>query len=235
MRLCMFCPVDRRLERGWVGRIDGEHVTQLAAQTLQSFFTGGGAAREHAVYPLAGVTLLAPVLHPPAVRVFEDQSSFAFTNPAAIRGPNATVAAKSPSDTVSQGALALSVRIAGVIGADAELAGFTLLAEWRRPGLDAPKDRDFALGLGPVVVTHDELEPDGLEAVVRVDGKERLCGRFDGFDWAAARDLAAEGTRLYPGDLLAGPSLAAVEVEPGRAAEIDAPAIGALTQSVSRD
>ena len=67
-----------------MGRIEGEQVIHLAAQTLQSFFSGGGSAREHAVYPLAEVTLLAPVLHPPAVRVFDDQDSFAFANPAAI-------------------------------------------------------------------------------------------------------------------------------------------------------
>ena len=87
----MFHPLDHTMERGWVGRIDGEHVVQLAAQTLQSFFTGGGSAREHAVYPLAEVCLLAPVLHPPAVRIFDDQVAFEFANPAAIVGPRAAV------------------------------------------------------------------------------------------------------------------------------------------------
>ena len=62
MRLCMFHPLDHPLERGWVGRIDGDQVVHLAAQTLQSFLTGGGSAREHAVYPLAEVRLLSPVL-----------------------------------------------------------------------------------------------------------------------------------------------------------------------------
>ena len=85
----MFHPVDHPMKRGWVGRIDGEHVIQLAAQTLQAFFTGGGSAREHAVYPLDGVRLLASVLHPPSVRVFDDQRSFAFGNSAAIVGPDA--------------------------------------------------------------------------------------------------------------------------------------------------
>ena len=55
---------------GWVGRIDGDRVLHLAAQTLQSFFLGGGGAREHAEYPLADVTLLVPVQHPPTVRIF---------------------------------------------------------------------------------------------------------------------------------------------------------------------
>ena len=85
----MFTPADAELERGWPGRIEGDTVVQLAAQTLQSFFTGGSAAREHAEYPLDDVILRAPVLEPPAVRLFDDASSFTFANPAAIRSPGA--------------------------------------------------------------------------------------------------------------------------------------------------
>ena len=66
-------PLGHPLERGWVGRVDGERVIQLAAQTLQSFFTGGGSAREHAEYPLAEVRLLAPSSIRPSVRVFDEQ------------------------------------------------------------------------------------------------------------------------------------------------------------------
>ena len=73
VRLCMFTPRELELERGWPGRIDGDSVVQLAAQTLQSFFTGGSAAREHAEYPLDEVVLRAPVLEPPSVRLFEDE------------------------------------------------------------------------------------------------------------------------------------------------------------------
>ncbi len=70
MKLCMFSPRGRNLIRGWPGRIDGDRVVQLAAQTLQSYFSGGGKAREHAEYRLDEVDLLPPVLHPPAVRDF---------------------------------------------------------------------------------------------------------------------------------------------------------------------
>ena len=86
----MFSPAGQELQRGWPGRIDGDTVVQLAAQTLQSFFTGGSAAREHADYRLDDVLLRAPVLEPPAVRLFEDASSFAFANPSAIRSPGRT-------------------------------------------------------------------------------------------------------------------------------------------------
>ena len=227
MRLCMFHPLAHPLERGWAGRIDGDRVVQLAAQTLQSFFTGGGGAREHAVYALDDVCLLAPVLHPPAVRIFESQGSFAFANPAAILGPRGEV---------SNGSAALTVlpRLAGVVGADGALGGLTILAEWRDRGRPPPKDRDFALGLGPLVVTPDALKAYGVEGVVRVDGEERLRARFGGFDWDSARELAAAGTLLRPGDLLAGPALGVVEgVAAGNSVEVDVDGIGALAQSVS--
>ena len=61
----MFHPLDHPLERGWVGRLEGDRVIHLAAQTLQSFFTGGGTAREHAEYPLAEV---APRARAPPAR-----------------------------------------------------------------------------------------------------------------------------------------------------------------------
>ena len=35
----MFTPRELQLERGWPGIIEGDTVVQLAAQTLQAFFT----------------------------------------------------------------------------------------------------------------------------------------------------------------------------------------------------
>jgi hypothetical protein len=229
MRLCMFHPVGHPLERGWVGRVDGDRVVQLAAQTLQSFFTGGGSAREHAEYPLADVQFLAPILHPPSVRVFNEQDSCAFANPAAIVGPGAEIAC----DDRLQG-LVLAPRIAGVIGAEGAVGAFTILAEWRDPSRRAPKDRDFALGLGPVAVTTDELDPDGRAVSVRVDSVQRATATFAGFDWRAAVSLAADGTTLYPGDLIAGPSAGVVEdIAPGGAVEIEVDGIGILEQRIA--
>ena len=229
MRLCMFHPVDHPMERGWVGRIDGARVVHLAAQTLQSLFTGGGSAREHAEYRLADVRLLAPVLHPPAIRVFESQSSFGFANPAAVVGPGAEV-------VLDHGALGLCPRVAAVIGAEGAIAGFTGFAEWCRPSAPPPKDRDFAFGLGPVVVTPDEFAASSLAVTVRVDGEVRLEAAVDEFDWSAARDLAAGGTALYPGDLLAGPTVSFLRDFRSRGAvEMEIESIGVLTQVVERE
>ncbi len=226
MRLCMFHPVGHPMERGWVGRVDADRVVHLAAQTLQSFFTGGGSAREHAEYPADEVVLLPPVLHPPSVRLFDEDGTFAFANPAAIQGPRTGV-----PDAAD---LALASRIAGVIGADGMLAAFTILAEWRDPTRPSPKDRDFALGLGPVVVTAGALDPDACVQVVRLDGAERARFTATVFDWDAAVAFAALGTRLYPGDLLAGPTCGLVEgIAPGGAVEIEVDGIGTLEHRVA--
>jgi hypothetical protein len=178
MKLCMFSPVDADLERGWPGRIDGDVVTQLAAQTLQAFFTGGGTAREHATYPLDGIVLRPPVLHPPSIRIFDREGDFCFANPAAICGPDDEIALPPGTDAIE-----LDLHLAAVIGADGAPGGFTFLGEWLAPQLPGAKSRDFALSLGPAVITPDELESAG--------------------DWAPLLEHVARNTRLYPGDVIA--------------------------------
>jgi hypothetical protein len=175
MKLCMFSPKEPFLERGWPGRIEGDTVIQLAAQTLQSFFTGGGLAREHAEYLLADVVFRAPVLHPPSVRLFGEDGDFVFANPAAI-----TAAGEEPD---VPGAEQVQ-RVAAIIGVEGAIGGFTPLVEWVAPGLKGAKQRDFALTLGPVVTTPDEATPPGV-------------------DWERLVAHAAENTTLYPGDLIA--------------------------------
>jgi hypothetical protein len=171
----MFSPREPFLERGWPGRIDGDTVVQLAAQTLQAFFTGGGLAREHAEYPLADVVFRAPVLRPPSVRLFGEDGDFVFANPAAI-----TVPGEEPD---VPGAEPVE-RVAAIIGAEGAIGGFTPLVEWIAPGLRGAKQRDFALALGPVVTTPDEGTPSGV-------------------DWQRLVAHAAENTTLFPGDLIA--------------------------------
>lgn len=178
----MFTPRERELERGWPGRIDGEWVTQLAAQTLQAFFTGGGHAREHAEYSLADVVLRAPVLHPPAVRIFDGPDDFRFANPAAIVAADAEV---SPPSGASR--LVPVSRQVAVVGADGAIGGFTQLVEWIAPELHGEKSRDFALALGPFVTTPDEEIPPGV-------------------DWERLLALVAANTRLLPGDVIAAPA-----------------------------
>jgi hypothetical protein len=174
VKLCMFSPREPFLERGWPGRIEGETVIQLAAQTLQAFFTGGGQAREHAEYPVADVVFRAPVLHPPSIRIFDDAGDFAFANPAAIKAVD-----EEPGVPGAEGV----ERVAAIVAGDGAIGGFTPLVEWVAPQLSGAKQRDFALTLGPVVTTADEGVPPGV-------------------DWQRLVAHAAEHTTLYPGDLI---------------------------------
>jgi hypothetical protein len=224
----MFHPTDQPMERGWVGKVDGDRVIHLAAQTLQSFFLGGGGAREHAEYRLGAVTLLVPVLYPPAVRVFGGQAAFEFANPTAVRGPGAVVARPAGVDT-----LTVEPRLAAVIGAKGAIGGFSLFLEWRAPRLVPPKDRDFCCLLGPVVVTPDELVGTTFDLSLRVDGEERERDSLGGLDWESARAFAAEGTMLRPGELLVFQAAGGLGgLGPGAVVELDVPSIGVLSARV---
>ena len=230
MRLCMFSPKNRDLERGWPGRIEGDRVIQLAAQTLQSFFTGGGQAREHAEYPLDEVVLRPPVLHPPSIRdffAFEQHVRtsratrgldvppewyeipvFYFSNPAAVYGSEEEI--PYPEGTEE---LDYELELAAVIGAEEAIAGFTVMNDWSardlqrhemKVGLGPSKGKDFATSLGPVVVTVDEFDGSDGTMIARVNGKERSRGSLADmhYSWQAIQDHAARNTRLRPGDVL---------------------------------
>ena len=230
MKLCMFTPKELGHERGWPGRIEGDRVIQLAAQTLQSFFTGGGVAREHAEYSLEDVLLRAPVLRPPAVRdfyVFEqhvrtarvarglevppewyEQPVFYFSNPAAIYGPEDEI--PYPAGTAE---LDYELEVAAVIGVDGQIGGFTVMNDWSardlqrremKVGLGPAKGKDFATSLGPFVVTADEFDGRSGTMIARVNGEERSRGELADmhFSWEEIVAHAALNTVLLPGDVL---------------------------------
>jgi 2-keto-4-pentenoate hydratase/2-oxohepta-3-ene-1,7-dioic acid hydratase in catechol pathway len=226
----MFSPAGRHLQRGWPGRIEGDRVIQLAAQTLQSFFSGGGSAREHAEYPLAEVELRPPVLHPPSVRdfyAFEQHVKtaranrglevppewyeipvFYFSNPAAIFGPDDEI--PYPPETKE---LDYELEVAAIIGAEGAIGGFTVMNDWSardlqrkemKVGLGPAKGKDFATSLGPIVVTPDEFDGGEGEMVARVNGVERSRGNLRDLNWPWERLLeqAARNTHLVAGDVI---------------------------------
>jgi fumarylacetoacetate (FAA) hydrolase len=223
----MFTPRELELERGWPGLVEGDTVFQLAAQTLQSFFTGGGTARRHAEFRLEDVRLLAPVLFPPSVRDFYafeqhvktaraarglevpaewyEQPVFYFSNPAAIFGPDDVISYPEGTEELDY-----ELEVAAVIGAEGQIGGFTIMNDWSardlqrkemRVGLGPAKGKDFATSIGPLVVTADEL---GDEMIARVNGEERSRGRLSDmyFSWEGLREQAARNTVLRPGDIL---------------------------------
>lgn len=230
MKLCLFRPLDRDV-RGWVGAIEGDRVVHLAAQSLASFFTGGGSAREHDEYALEDVRLLAPVPRPPSVRdayAFEEHIRnaarvrgrpgvpdewyelpvFYFSNPAAIFGPDDEIPFPAGSEELDY-----ELEVAAVIGAEGAIGGFTVMNDWSardlqrkemKVGLGPAKGKDFATSLGPVVVTPDELGDLRLEMVARVNGEERSRGNMGDMyhSWEAIIERAATNTQLVPGDVI---------------------------------
>ncbi len=226
----MFTPRELRLQRGWPGVIEGDVVYQLAAQTLESYFTGGGTARRHAAYPRSDIDFRAPVLRPPSVRdfyAFEQHVKtarasrglempsewyeipvFYFSNPAAIYGPDDDV--PYPDGTQE---LDYELEVAAIVGADERIGGFTVMNDWSardlqraemRVGLGPAKGKDFATSLGPIVVTPDELDGTSGTMVARVNGKERSRGDLADMyhSWDAIVAQAALNTHLRPGDVL---------------------------------
>jgi fumarylacetoacetate (FAA) hydrolase len=226
----MFTPRALQLERGWPGLIEGDTVIQLAAQTLQAFFTGGGTARHHAEYRLDEVDFRPPVLQPPSVRdfyAFEQHVKtargsrgldvpeewyelpvFYFSNPAAIYGPGDAI--PKPPDTSE---LDYELEVAAMIGAEGQIGGFTIMNDWSardlqraemRVGLGPSKGKDFATSLGPILVTPDEFDGSRGTMVARVNGEERSRGNLADLhhSWDAIVAHAARNTRLLPGDVL---------------------------------
>jgi fumarylacetoacetate (FAA) hydrolase len=230
MRLCMFRPRGSEMVRGWPGRIEGDRVIQFAAQTLQSFFTGGGHAREHAEYALDEIELLAPVLRPPSVRdfyAFEEHVKtaraargldvpeewyrvpvFYFSNPSAIYGPEAEI--PYPEGTEE---LDFELEVAAVIGDEGAIGGFTVMNDWSardlqreemKVGLGPAKGKDFATSLGPVVVTPDEFDGSAGTMVARINGEERSRGDLAKMhhSWEAIVARATRNTELHAGEIL---------------------------------
>jgi 2-keto-4-pentenoate hydratase/2-oxohepta-3-ene-1,7-dioic acid hydratase in catechol pathway len=203
----MFTPLNLDLERGWPGKIDGDRVIQVAAQTLQAFFTGGGNAREHAVYPLEDVRFLVPVWRPPSIRIF-DGTDFHFGNPASLYGPEDEVPVPAEAER-----LEALLRPAAVIGALERIGGFTAMNDWQAPGLPGAKAGDFAISLGPFVVTPDELTPPGV-------------------DWAALVEHARRNTELLPGDVIGADAVQRVKVDRDSAVELELDGIGPLRNRI---
>jgi hypothetical protein len=207
VRLVMFSPRERELERGWPGRLDGDRVVHLAAQTVESFFTGGGTAREHDEFALDEVVLRAPVLRPPSIRVFSEPRVFTFGNTASIFGPDGFV-------PWPAGAKSVEARwcVGAVVGAEAAIAGFTLVNDWHCD-LPPPKDGDFGFSFGPWIVTEDEYAPE--------------------FAWEDALRHAARNTHLRAGEILVSAPVHVEAVERGAETSYSHDVLGTLRSVVA--
>jgi fumarylacetoacetate (FAA) hydrolase len=222
-----------------VGRIDEDALAILAAPSMLDWLAGKGHEETGDRRALTEVTVLAPVPRPPSVRDFYafeghvatgwrlrggeipdawyEAPVFYFSNPASIRGPGEPV--PKPAATAM---LDFELEIAAVIGADGEIAGFTLMNDWSARdvqraemtvGLGPAKGKDFATSLGPWIVTPDELPyRDGrlhVEASVGVNGEElsRSDAAEQHWSWPELVAHAARDTTLVAGDILGSGTL----------------------------
>jgi len=133
---------------------------------------------------------------------------FYFSNPAAIYGPEEEI--PYPPDTKE---LDYELEVAAIIGADGQIAGFTIMNDWSardlqraemKVGLGPAKGKDFATSIGPVLVTRDEFDGRSGEMIARVNGEERSRGNLRDMyhSWDAIVAQAARNTHLRPGDVL---------------------------------
>jgi fumarylacetoacetate (FAA) hydrolase len=260
-----------------VGEVEGETVHVVEATSMTAHLAGDGRRRTGSSRSLGSVRLLAPVPEPPSVRDFYayeghvaagaarrgreiapywyEAPAFYFSNPAAIHGPGEPV--RRPTSTSM---LDFELEIAAVIGFDGrgepEIAGFTLMNDWSARdvqasevtvGLGPAKAKDFAISLGPWLVTPDELPyRDGrlhVRARVELNGEEIAAADASEkhFTWPDLVSHAARDTRLRPGDVLgsgtlAGGSLWELDtgrwIEPGDVVALEAEGLGRLETPV---
>jgi fumarylacetoacetate (FAA) hydrolase len=255
-----------------VGRLEDDRVVVLRAPTMIDWLRGDGRDRAGGEHLIDEISVLAPISEPPSVRdffAFEEHVAtgwrlrggevppawyrapvFYFSNPASIHGPGEAV--RRPPATQL---LDFELEIAAVIGADGEIAAFSLLNDWSARdvqreemtvGLGPAKGKDFAISLGPWLVTPDELPYEEgrlrLEAVATVNGHEltRSDAAEQHWSWPELVAHAARDTRLRPGDLLGsgtlnrgcllelGPLEGDRFLEPGDTVALSAAALGTL-------
>jgi fumarylacetoacetate (FAA) hydrolase len=225
-----------------VGELAEERVRELEAPSMIAWLAGEGRAATGVEHAASEVELLAPIPEPPAYRDFMtyeghglralrniarpdfelpaywyEVPGFYFGDTGTFRGPGQSV--RRPKDCEW---LDFELELAAVIGADQQLAGFTILNDWSARDVQSResalgglgiKAKDFATSLGPWIVTPDELPyEDGrlsLRGRVEVNGEVltevSTEGQYFGFDRMLAH--AAQDSHLRPGDVLASGTL----------------------------
>lgn len=191
---------------------------------------------------------------------------FYFSNPAVMVGDGEPVAAPPGCEQLD-----FELEVGAVIGragrdldaeaAEEHIAGYCVMNDWSardlqrqemKVGLGPAKGKDFATGLGPWLVTPDELADRrsgkgfDLAMIARRGGEEISRGNWKDIHWSFGEMLAraSAGVTLYPGDVIGsgtvgtgcilelGPENAGGWLAPGQELELEIERLGTLRSPI---
>lgn len=235
MRLVTYTSSGAGPER--VGELLDDRVCDLEAPSMIAWLNGEGRSATGVERAVDEVNLLAPVPEPPSYRDFMTYEGHArralrniarpdfevpeywyevpgyyFGNVATIVGPGSSVRRPEGVEWLD-----FELEIAAVIGADEQIAGFTIFNDWSARDIQrreltvglGSKTKDFATSIGPWLVTPDELlYANGrltLGGRVTVNGEvvTETSTKLQHFSFEQMRAHAARDSRLRAGDILA--------------------------------
>lgn len=188
---------------------DGTRLREAARRALDDPFE---------VIPEFETDLLAPLPAPPSVRLS------ATTAAVDVRGPFDAVPATVPR-------LACRLEAGAIIGtADGMVAGYTLLGVW------SSGTTDFAVTMGPHLVTPDELAGGPLRAAITVNNEQRAEGTLATLDvFGPVIDAAARTAPLVPGTVIGSGELCRVDLAPDDEVVLRADTLGVLDHRLTAE
>lgn len=269
VKLCSFVGLTESNEYAAAGVVRGDVVTRLDCANLLQWLDRQGDVAELESHDLDSVRLLAPIPIPPSIRDFfafeghvqttrakrgqevpafwYEAPVFYFTNPAAVIGPDDTV-----SYPVGTEMLDYELEVAAVIGADQQIAGFTIFNDWSARdlqraeisvGLGPAKGKDFATSMGPYLVTIDEFDGTSGTMAARINGVEQSRGELATmhYTWQQIVERAELNTQLRCGDILGSGTVSTgclleadnpTWLQPGDVVEMEVEGLGLLRNVV---
>jgi fumarylacetoacetate (FAA) hydrolase len=269
MKLCSFVGLHEADTFAAAGVVHDNVVTRLDCANVLEWLERRGDVAELESYDLESVRLLAPIAIPPSIRDFfafeghvqttrtkrgqevppfwYEAPVFYFTNPAAVIGPDDTVAYPIGTEMLDY-----ELEVAAVIGADQRIAGFTIFNDWSARdlqraeisvGLGPAKGKDFATSMGPYLVTVDEFDGSSGTMTTRINGVEHSRGELATlhYSWQQIVERAALNTQLRTGDVLGSGTVATgclleandpTWLQPGDVVEMEVEGLGVLRNVV---
>jgi acylpyruvate hydrolase len=220
VRLATFIPPGAEAERA--GEVRGDEIVGFRSGSVLDRLAGGRDRADGEAFPLAGVTLLAPIPRPRAI--FGIGLNYAaHARETGTEPPEAPIlfmklpsSSAPPSGPVRCPAvvrrLDYEVELAVVMGARGEIAGYAVAddisardLQRREPQWTRAKGADTFCPWGPWVTTADEVpDPEDLRLTCHVNGELRQDSRTSDliFGPRALVDFIAEAITLEPGDLI---------------------------------